>query len=384
MARFCSKCGGKNEDDAKFCVECGNPFAQKTAPAPANTSAPTSGGARGFSKKLIAVPAAVIVLLGVAAAAWNYLDPNRATEANFLKGIEKYVKGDAAYVDKLVCNSDMPYGKNPMRIGFYDGRTREWMEKLKAAGVYGEPEQGQSGGYFSQPQLVYSLTEAGRKSVRGNKLCIAEGIKPSRIVRHEELRQAGDRKAAQVTFAYELTNVAPWAQSAEVRQGMTDNFKLDALEQNLLLATGKDGWEVTSPMSLGSASRPSTAREGGQPGFFARMMNSLSGLFSFGGPAATAESFYRAVEQGDLDKAQSYLSDQVYLMADRNKIRAAMAAQSEKMREMGGIKSINTQIEERDAYTRVKAHLVFSNGRETREKLKLVKENGTWKITPDK
>lgn len=384
MARFCTKCGGTNEDDAKFCVECGNPFVAKAAPVTTSATPVASSGSRGFTRKMIVIPVAVIAVLGIAATAWNFLDPNRATDSNFLKGIEKYVKSDTNYVDNLVCNTDMPYGKNPMRIGLYDSNTRSWMERLKAVGVYGEPEQGQSGGFFSQPQLVYSLTEAGKKSVRGNKLCLAESIKPVRIVRHGEPYQLGDRKAVQVTYAYELFNVASWAQAADVQQRLSDNFKLGGMEQNLVLATGKDGWEVPNPLAMAVASKPSARQESSQPGFFSRMMNSLSGLFSFGGPTSTAESFYRAMEHGDLDKAQSLLSDQVYQLADRNKIRAAMTARAEEITEMGGIKSITYEAKERDDLALVQAQIVFNNGRQIREKLKLVKENGSWKIAPDK
>lgn len=383
MARFCSKCGGKNEDDAKFCVECGAPFASK----PASPASPGTAGAGmpKISKKLILLPLGVMAVLGIGAAVWTSLDPNRPSEGNYLKAVERHIQGNAAYIDKLTCAGNMPYQKNPMRIGFYDGGTREWMDKLKAAGVYSEPEQGQSGGFFSQPQLVYSLTEQGAKSVRGNKLCMANGIKVTKIIRHDEPRDMGNRKAVQVTFGYELKDIAPWAQAPETRQGLSEGFKLEELEQSLALATGKEGWEVVDPAALSLGMRADrTARAKPEQGFFAGLMNSLSGLFSFGGPTATVESFYRAVESGDIDKAQSLLSGQVYALAGDGKIRAAMEAQSRQIKARGGIKSIETKVDERESHARVTARVVFGDGGEGRETLKLIKENGSWKIAPDK
>ena len=74
MARFCSKCGTKNADDAEFCDSCGKPMATAAAAgggalSSAAASHPQQAAAdprRGLSKGVIAAGVLAIVAIGSA------------------------------------------------------------------------------------------------------------------------------------------------------------------------------------------------------------------------------------------------------------------------------------------------------------------------------
>lgn len=386
MARFCRKCGRPIETDAKFCMECGNVVSAQGAKAPEpETNQPAKPKSKPFMRRALLLVAAVVVIT-LAWGAWNYFDSPRPTEKNFIQAIEKHAARVPLFIDRLTCDASLPYQTNPLRVDYYDTRPKAWMDSLVAAGVYNAPEQQQAAGLLYRVWLTYSLTEQGKQSIRSNMLCVASGIKVTRIIAHQEQRKRGSHQVVRVRFAYEYQSLAPWAQRPEVQQILSKKFRMKDMEQQELLVAAKDGWQVTGDALLDRAYGAEDRKSAGtdEQGFISRMLRALGDIFSGSGPEAVAQSFYEAIERGDIDKAQSLLSEQVYVLADKRKIRAALLQQSEQARHFGGISKIETKMEEHAAYARVSTRVVFGNGREARERLKLVKEDGAWKIAPDK
>ena len=61
---FCGKCGTKNDDDSRFCIECGNPIGG-AQPVPGGSYAPAGGYSQKRSVNVLAVIIAVAALLGM-------------------------------------------------------------------------------------------------------------------------------------------------------------------------------------------------------------------------------------------------------------------------------------------------------------------------------
>lgn len=102
-------------------------------------------------------------------------------------------------------------------------------------------------------------------------------------------------------------------------------------------------------------------------------------------PESTVESFYRALEKGEITEAKGYLSGSLTAMAGEQKLSAGLAAESERMRKCGGIKSIEVSLEGEGEIRSGKATLTFAGDCQAKtEKTKVVLEDGKWKITAGK
>jgi hypothetical protein len=102
-------------------------------------------------------------------------------------------------------------------------------------------------------------------------------------------------------------------------------------------------------------------------------------------PESTAESFYWAVGKGEITEAKSYVSAQIVGMAGDPKLSAVLAGETEKIRSCGGIKSVDVKLHGEGEVRAGTATVVYSGSCPTKtEKLKMVKEDGKWKLTADK
>ncbi len=102
-------------------------------------------------------------------------------------------------------------------------------------------------------------------------------------------------------------------------------------------------------------------------------------------PESTVESFYRAVGKGEITEAQTYLSAQIIGMLGPQKMSAALADESQKVTKCGGIKGVDVKLEGQGE-VRSGFVLVSYAGQcpQRRENVKLIKEDGKWKITANK
>jgi|YNPMSStandDraft_1061717.scaffolds.fasta_scaffold11847_3 hypothetical protein len=102
-------------------------------------------------------------------------------------------------------------------------------------------------------------------------------------------------------------------------------------------------------------------------------------------PESTVESFYRAVSEGEITKAQTYVSSRIIGMLGPHKTAAALAEESERIRKCGGIKSIDVKLEGQGE-VRSGTVMVTYAGQcpPENENVRLVKEDGKWKLGPTK
>jgi hypothetical protein len=102
-------------------------------------------------------------------------------------------------------------------------------------------------------------------------------------------------------------------------------------------------------------------------------------------PESTVESFYRAVEKGEITEARGYVSSQLVGMLGDAKFSAGLAQQTEAISKCGGFKSIDVKLHGKGEIRQGEAIVTYAGHCPQRsEKVKLIKEDGKWKITADK
>lgn len=112
----------------------------------------------------------------------------------------------------------------------------------------------------------------------------------------------------------------------------------------------------------------------------------LAGLSGCGtSPESTVKGFYTNIEKGEISEAKKALSLQLSAFLGDQKLSASLARETERISECGGIKSIRSKLETKGEVA-VGTTTVEYKGKckEKAEKTKLVKENGSWKITANK
>lgn len=103
------------------------------------------------------------------------------------------------------------------------------------------------------------------------------------------------------------------------------------------------------------------------------------------GPAATVKAFYKEVETGKLTEATDRLTGPMVQMLGKDKLKAAFGAQTEKIKQKGGIKSVETKSEEINGeMATVEVLITYGNGSTETDKNKLIKGEKGWLIVADK
>ena len=296
MARFCTQCGTRNESHARFCENCGNqiqPAATAATTAAAATTittatatpdpvaAPSSGRRGLFIGSAIA---AVLAVCGGGLAWW--LAPESASSASFARAINTHFENNAGARDKILCISNLPYDRNPIRVDEFNQSTRQYMDTLAQAGVYDAPQQASSGGYFPRTQYVYALSEEGAKWVRKNRLCLGTGLQVKKVSGFEHVEEIQGKPFALGKAQLEITGEAPWLAKAPDREALLRELDRQSIPVSLPLARVEGKWTVSAmnPADMftrrAAASdrtdRNANANTGG--GFF----DKLKALFSFG------------------------------------------------------------------------------------------------------
>jgi hypothetical protein len=98
-------------------------------------------------------------------------------------------------------------------------------------------------------------------------------------------------------------------------------------------------------------------------------------------PESTVKAFYTALGKGETTEALGYLSSQVTGMLGMDKARATLAKESERIQGCGGFKSIEVRLEGEGDVRSGDATVSFRGEcPPKRERLKLVKEDGRWRL----
>jgi hypothetical protein len=281
MAHFCTKCGTAYAPGARFCDECGNPLPAAAAAAPA----PASPAGAGVQRRHVMIAGGVLAVVIVAggALAW-LLAPEAASASSFSRAIDAHLAADEAARDKLLCLSNLPYQKEEIRVASYDSSTRQWLDILVRGGLYNAPVEQSSGGWIAQSQFVYALAAPGKAALRGDKLCVAKGVKVASVSGYEQVREMGGQQVAMATAKLALTDEAAWLAKSPDRASILQRLPDGDLEVRLPLALVDKQWQVSdraqlhqATMAMAGAARSASGAQG--PG----MLDKLKSLFSFGG-----------------------------------------------------------------------------------------------------
>ena len=99
-------------------------------------------------------------------------------------------------------------------------------------------------------------------------------------------------------------------------------------------------------------------------------------------PESTAERFYHAVGSGELTEAKGYLSKQIITSLGDQKMTAMLTVQYEAIAKCGGIDSVEVDLK---GEGELRSGTIITNFagdcKPRRESVKLLKEDGEWKIT---
>ncbi|WP_289889591.1 hypothetical protein [Janthinobacterium sp. SUN118] len=288
MAQFCKKCGTAHTPDARFCDECGN--AVNTAPAPASSPAPAQVPAQapalsGVKRRHLILAGGVLAVVVVAggALAW-LLAPEAASAGSFSRAIDAHLAADEAARDKLLCLSNLPYQKEEIRVASYDSSTRQWLDALVRSELYTGPVEQSSGGWIAQSQFVYTLAAPGKAALRGDKLCVAKGVKVASVSGYEQVRELGGQQVAMAAAKLALTDEAAWLAKSADRALILERLPHGDLEVQLPLALVDKQWQVTDRVQLNQAAMAMAAAIGQSPAVQgAGMLDKLKSVFSFGG-----------------------------------------------------------------------------------------------------
>jgi hypothetical protein len=101
----------------------------------------------------------------------------------------------------------------------------------------------------------------------------------------------------------------------------------------------------------------------------------------FGGPAKATKDFYYALESGQLEDAMHMVSKQTKSSMGEQKLRGVLSELTRKIKEHGGIESIEITTEDiTGEIADVVGTVRYENGTREDFNQKLFKEDGEWKI----
>ena len=218
MASFCTSCGSDLSPDAAFCEECGKPVAAKPKPEVVVSAPESKPAAKPFQLKPGAVRLAAIALAVVLAGGGGAYFLLREAPLPEGEALAQLLNSDEAGRLERTCLKKFDYSKTPVNVAIHDNGTKQWLDLLVAAEIYSAPRRvNQSRGFFYEEFWQYEHAEAGRKAIKGNRLCFASGIAVDRVDYREIKRDLAQPVViGKVTYRY--ADQAPWSKTDEARQ----------------------------------------------------------------------------------------------------------------------------------------------------------------------
>ncbi|MED5617505.1 zinc ribbon domain-containing protein [Janthinobacterium sp. P210005] len=288
MAHFCTQCGTAHVPGARFCDECGK--AVNAAPSPAPAPAPVAPvKPAGVQRRHLLLAGGVLAVVVVAggALAW-LLAPEAASSSSFSRAIDAHLAADEAARDKLLCLANLPYQKEEIRVASYDSSTRQWLDILVRSGLYNTPVEQSSGGWVAQSQFVYALAAPGKAALRGDKLCVAKGVKVAKVSGYDQVRDLGEQQVAMAKATLALTDEAAWFAKSPDRALILQRLPDGDLEVRLPLALVDKQWQVIDQAQMSQAAMTGVMGKA-RAGQGAGMLDKLKSVFSFGGHPAVGK-----------------------------------------------------------------------------------------------
>lgn len=423
MTRFCTRCGAKNADDAKFCAACG---AALRAPDALPTTAPVSvqpvalpvRGGLSQRAGMLVLSGMALLLVVVAVVAWLVLGRSNGPSSAELRAAANtwLQQHQADLLQQDACVRNFNYAANPVFVNSFDQNSQNWLSALVKAGIYTAPQTVQAG--FAT-QLKYSYGPQATRYIRDGALCVADGL----AVQDMQVLQPGSAAWAErlpagtklpedwalVRLKLQWSGLASWAQQEPVSYQFT---RLSApLQQDLLLRKTQQGWVLPSPseelgmqaqlgilsaggaigqavqqfgQQLGNAAQafggPASApaaQSTSSPGFFAWLKN----LFSFGDPVRRLpEQFYGDVQSGRFDAAYGLLGPQLQILGP-DKMKVALAQAQAQIKARGGVRSITVRnVTDQGGNRQVQFTVQYGDGTQQNQTMLVGRVGEQWRI----
>jgi hypothetical protein len=102
-------------------------------------------------------------------------------------------------------------------------------------------------------------------------------------------------------------------------------------------------------------------------------------------PESTVEGFYRAVAKGEISEAKGFLSKGITDALGPEKLSAVLANETQQVQSCGGLKDVTVKLGEGGEVRFGTVEITYGGKCPVRrENLKLVKEDGRWKLAAQK
>lgn len=303
---FCTQCGHRNPDDGRFCEECGQSLAGRSAPSspPPESVAlsPQANPVKPGKKRLLVMTGAALAVIVLGGGGLTYfLMPESASADNFAKAVERALEKQPNLLRNRYCLTNFAYDKDPVYVNSYDRNTKRWLQFLVESGLYVGPEAITTGsGFFMKTQLKYDKMPGAASFIRDNQLCFAEGVTLKSIDSFTPPRKAGEYEVSEATVTLALKNPFAWSQT-EVARSMNERFAAES-SANFTLVLREGKWELaTGELPKTNANRkseriPPVASKAEEPGILAKLfgfgqVNPVLGTWSTGAMGMELASF---------------------------------------------------------------------------------------------
>lgn len=228
----CTECSSEVEDTAQFCDHCG-----------AALSAVRSAQHR---RRLFLGAAALASALIVGGAAWYFADPSVNADALHAAVQASIASGDGPGRDPICVANGLAYDQLPVNVQADNAETLSWMNTLVEAGLYQGPEESLSGGFFTEPIMVYQPMATLAQWGGARRLCVARAVRLEGVAnlgRVESMRYRGKPyTGVSADVIWGLDDPAPWLANAGVGEVLAR--ELPAWRNARWTSTGT-GWRLT-------------------------------------------------------------------------------------------------------------------------------------------
>lgn len=248
MPQFCTQCGARVAQDARFCQACGASLQHPAVPRP---EADLDGKPGNRGMLIGGVLGALVVFAGLVF--WLLGHGGGPSGAELDAAGQQWLSGHAQTLLQDACLHDIDYAADAVFIDDADQETRRWMDALVSAGVYATPQPVRRGPVV---QWKYAHGPQAGRFIRDGQLCVADGIAvravsvvPRNDIAALEGLPAGahwpqDWALARLTLRWK--GLAPWAGQPEVRARFP-RLARDRRHDIILVKRGK-AWELPSSM----------------------------------------------------------------------------------------------------------------------------------------
>ncbi len=240
---WCAACSRQTDANAPYCDQCG--AAQCASPSQFAAIAPERFSPSSSRRVLFASVAAVFLVI-TAGLIWWPTRPSVTAEALQAAMRHAMAGGDVPGRDPVCVANGLAYDQEPVNVQVDNAVTVSWMNVLVEAKLYEAPENSVSGGFASQPILVYKPLPLLAEWGGARRLCIARGVKlvdVGNVGRVEDMRLRGKRyTGVPADVRWVLDEPAPWLAKPEVSEALVRELPS---WRSARWQTAADGWRLT-------------------------------------------------------------------------------------------------------------------------------------------